>query len=73
MADDSIRTEQQAQARELARQASQSQRGIVGEFGDFLLHNKKWWLTPIILVLLLVGLLIMLGGTGAAPFIYTLF
>jgi hypothetical protein len=72
MADKSIQT-QQEQAQELERQASQSQRGLVGEFVDFLLHNKKWWLTPIVLVLLLVGLLLVLSGTGAAPFIYTLF
>ncbi len=73
MANEPTQTEQQQQARELERQASQSQRNIVGEFVDFLLHNKKWWLTPIVLVLLLVGLLVVLGGTGAAPFIYTLF
>ncbi len=74
MTDKSIQAkQQQQQAGEIERQASQSQRGIVGEFADFLLHNKKWWLTPIILVLLLAGLLIMLGSTGAAPFIYTLF
>ena len=45
----------------------------VREFVDFLTHNKKWWLTPIILVLLLLGVLIALGGTAAAPFIYTIF
>lgn len=73
MADESIQAEQQQQARELERHANQSQRGIVGEFVDFLFHNKKWWLTPIVVVLLLVGLLLVLGGTGAAPFIYTLF
>ena len=61
------------EARRLDERARQAQRGIVGEFVDFLLHNKKWWLAPIILVLLLVGLLLVLGGTGAAPFIYTLF
>ena len=32
-----------------------------------------WWLTPIILVLLLIGALILLAGTAAAPFIYPLF
>ena len=50
-----------------------SKLGIVKEFWDFLKVRKKWWLLPIILVLLLVGLLIVLGGTGVAPFIYTLF
>jgi hypothetical protein len=40
---------------------------------SFIAHNKKWWLTPIILVLLAFGVLIALGGTAAAPFIYTLF
>ena len=73
MADELGPKEKQKQALEFERQASQSQRGIVGEFFDFLLHNKKWWLTPIIVVLLLVGLLVVLGGTGVAPFIYTLF
>ncbi|MAE66217.1 MAG: hypothetical protein CMJ18_18255 [Phycisphaeraceae bacterium] len=43
------------------------------EFWDFLAYNKKWWLAPIIVTLLLVGLFVILGGTAAAPFIYTLF
>jgi hypothetical protein len=46
---------------------------VVGELWAFMAHNKKWWLTPILLMLLLLGVLIVLGGTGAAPFIYTLF
>lgn len=58
---------------DFAQQADRQQTGIVAEFVDFLLHNKKWWITPIILVLLLFGVLIMLGGSAAAPFIYTLF
>jgi len=49
------------------------QTGIIREFWDFLRYNKKWWLTPIVLVLLLVGVLVLLSGTAAAPFIYTLF
>jgi len=61
------------QARDFAREAEQSQIGFCGEFLHFLLHNKKWWLTPIILILLLLGLGIVLAGTGAAPFIYALF
>jgi len=71
MAPEPIDTRQQAE--EFEQQASAGQSGIVAEFVDFLLHNKKWWLTPIIVVLLAVGALIILGGTGAAPFIYTLF
>lgn len=39
----------------------------------FLPHNKKWYLIPIIVSILLLGALIALGSTGAAPFIYTLF
>ena len=49
------------------------QRGAVGEFFDFVAHNKKWWLTPILVVLVLLGALVVLGGTGVAPFIYSLF
>lgn len=43
------------------------------DYLDFLAHNKKWWMLPILVALLLLGGLIILGGTGAAPFIYSLF
>lgn len=56
-----------------AEYASQPRIGFFREFLDFLLHSKKWWLAPIIVVLLVIGLLAVLSGTGAAPFIYTLF
>ena len=40
----------------------------------FLMARKKYWLFPVILVLLLLGVLIVIGGSSAvAPFIYTLF
>ena len=45
---------------------------LVAEFWEFLRSNKKWWLLPILIVLLVFGVLIFLAGTGAAPFIYTL-
>jgi hypothetical protein len=61
------------QALDIEGQAQRPQQGMAGELADFMLHNKKWWLTPIIAVLMLAGLLVVLGGTGAAPFIYTLF
>ncbi len=47
--------------------------GIVSEFWDFLRENKKWWLAPIVISILGLGLLVLLGGSAAAPFIYTLF
>jgi hypothetical protein len=45
---------------------------LLKEFGEFAWHNKAWWIVPIVLVLLLVGILIV-AGQSAAPFIYTLF
>jgi hypothetical protein len=58
---------------DFAHQASAPRPGLLLELWEFLRHNKKWWLTPIILVLLLIGTLILLAGTAAAPFIYPLF
>ena len=58
---------------EFAKHADQPQAGVVAEFIDFLKHNKKWWLTPIVIALFLIGTLLVLGSSGAAPFIYTLF
>ena len=48
-------------------------RSFLGELYAFLRHNKKFYLIPLTIVLLVMGLLIALGGTAAAPFIYTLF
>ena len=47
--------------------------GLVGELTAFLRENKKWWLAPILIAILGLGALVLLGGTAAAPFIYTLF
>jgi len=58
---------------EFLTQASGKQTGLVPEFIGFLKANKKWWLAPIIISILLLGLLVVLGGTAGAPFIYTLF
>ena len=44
------------------------------EFFEFLLIRKKFWLYPIIIILLLFGgLIILTQGSAVAPFIYTLF
>ena len=51
-----------------------ARRGIVGELWAFMKVRKKWWLLPIIIVLMLVGaLLIFAQGSALAPFIYTIF
>ena len=47
---------------------------ILSEFWTFLKERKLWWLGPIVVVLLLLGVLIVLTeGSAIAPFIYTLF
>ena len=48
--------------------------GIVGELWAFMRVRKKWWLGPIVFMLLLLGLLLVFTqGSALAPFIYTLF
>jgi hypothetical protein len=47
--------------------------GLLAEFLQFIVENKKWWLIPILLSFGLIGVLALLSSTGAAPFIYTLF
>jgi hypothetical protein len=58
---------------DFAAQAAGERSGLGSEFVDFLKDNKKWWLAPIIISILGLGMLVLLGGTAAAPFIYTLF
>jgi hypothetical protein len=58
---------------DFAREAELKESGFLRELFTFLRQNRKWWLLPAIIVLLLVGVLGVLGGTALAPFIYTLF
>ena len=53
--------------------AQQPGPNVIFEFVDFLRHNKRWWLTPIILVLLVFSVFIALTSSAIAPFIYVLF
>lgn len=49
-------------------------RSLLADIWGFLKVRKAWWLTPIIVMLGLMGLLIVAGQSGAiAPFIYALF
>jgi hypothetical protein len=53
--------------------ADQGRPSLMAELWEYLRENKKWWLTPIVVILLMFGALMVLSGTAAAPFIYTLF
>jgi len=47
---------------------------VLSELWEFLRFNKKYWLLPILVVLVTAGLLIVVSqGSAVAPFIYTLF
>jgi len=47
---------------------------LVIELWAFMNERKKWWLLPVIVVMLLVGLLLVFAqGSALAPFIYTIF
>jgi hypothetical protein len=47
---------------------------VVGELWEYMKQNKKYWLAPIVITLVLVGaLLVLVKGSALAPFIYTLF
>lgn len=50
-----------------------ARQSLLKELWLFLMETKKWWLVPLLLVLLALGALILLAGTAAAPFVYTLF
>ncbi len=56
-----------------AQAAERGGQSLLGEVFEFLGENKKWWLAPIVISVLGLGALVLLGGTAAAPFIYTLF
>lgn len=58
---------------EFLADVAKPQGGFAADLWSFMSQNKKWWLAPIILVILGLGVLVMLSGTAAAPFIYTLF
>ncbi len=56
-----------------ARIAGERSPGFAREFWDFLRQNRKWWLTPILVILALLIVLVLLSQTPLAPFIYPFF
>lgn len=48
-------------------------RGLLAEFWDFIVHEKVWWMTPIVVVLLaMVGFILVAEASPVLPFIYAL-
>jgi hypothetical protein len=58
---------------EFEKSSEQKNSNIIAEFFAMLKHNKKFWLIPLLAALLILGVIVILGGTAVAPFIYTLF
>ena len=58
---------------DFSRQAEEPSPGLLREIWDLLRYNKKWWLIPIVVAVLLGSLLVFLSSTVFAPFVYTLF
>ena len=58
---------------EFERLAAERPRGFLAEFVGFLWEEKRWWLMPIVLVLLVISLFIVVTNTAVGPFIYVLF
>ena len=69
------RNDRSEEAKSFAEQADGKGPGLVQEFVQFVWENKLWWITPIVLTLVLLGVLLLLtsGSSPVAPFIYTLF
>lgn len=63
----------QTETDEIARQASERRRGVLAELASMFWRHKKWWLAPIVILLVLVGALVVLGGGPLGPFLYPLF
>ncbi len=45
----------------------------IKELSQFVIRTKQWWLIPVIILLLLVGIFVVFADSAIAPFIYTLF
>lgn len=50
-----------------------SAQGFWADYWDFLKTSRKWWMLPLLAMFLLLGVILVLANTAAAPFIYTLF
>ena len=58
---------------DFARRAARKPPGLLRNVWGLLRAHRKWWLAPIVLVLLAVGALLILSATPLAPFLYPFF
>ena len=70
---DSSSSDAPSTSEQFAKMAEERQPGFFSEFCVFLKQNKKWWLTPILIVLFLLIALVIISQTPLAPFIYPFF
>lgn len=54
----------------IVQEADEADVSLAADFVDFIKHNKKWWLVPLLLSLAVVGLLATVGGSALGPFVY---
>jgi len=47
--------------------------GILSDFWSFMKIRKKWWMLPVIIMLVIAGVFVVAGGSALSPFIYALF
>jgi hypothetical protein len=60
-------------ASEFVEQAGTKRSSFLSDYLYLVKNNRKWWMLPLMGLLLGFGLLMVLASTGAAPFIYTMF
>jgi len=58
---------------EFQERARHGRSGFLREMWGFLRDNKKWWMIPMLAIILILGALVLVSGSPVAPFIYTLF
>lgn len=59
--------------RDFERMHARGRTNVLTEFLGYLRASRKWWMVPILVVMLGLGVLALLAGSPIAPFIYTLF
>jgi hypothetical protein len=50
-----------------------ARQSLMSQFVGFIVHEKKWWMIPLAVVLLIMAALVLVGSSPVAPFIYPLF